>query len=48
MLVRVASATDVATGKLRVFDVTGTAVNVASVDGHLYAFERKIRGESAR
>ena len=39
MLVRVGSATDVAAGKMRVFDVAGTTVNVASVDGHLYAFD---------
>ena len=39
MLVRVGSATDVAPGKMRVFDVAGTAVNVVSVDGHLYAFD---------
>jgi 3-phenylpropionate/trans-cinnamate dioxygenase ferredoxin component len=39
MLVRVGSATDVVPGKMRVFDVAGTAVNVASVDGLLYAFD---------
>ena len=39
MLVRVGSATDVALGKMRVFDVAGATVNVASVDGHLYAFD---------
>jgi len=37
MLVRVGSSKDVATGQMRVFDVTGTKVNVASADGHLYA-----------
>jgi 3-phenylpropionate/trans-cinnamate dioxygenase ferredoxin subunit len=39
MLVRVGSSKDVATGQMRVFDVTGTKVNVASADGHLYAFD---------
>jgi nitrite reductase/ring-hydroxylating ferredoxin subunit len=39
MLVRVGSSKDVATGQMRVFDVAGTKVNVASADGHLYAFD---------
>ena len=39
MLVRVGSAEDVATGRMRVFDVAGTKVNVASANGHLYAFD---------
>src|SRR5437899_10610598 len=39
MMVRVGSAKDVAAGQMRVFDVAGTKVNVASVDGHLYAFD---------
>lgn len=39
MLVRVGDAKDVAPGQMRVFDVAGTTVNVASADGHLYAFD---------
>ena len=39
MSVRVGNARDVAAGQMRVFDVAGTKVNVASVDGHLYAFD---------
>jgi nitrite reductase/ring-hydroxylating ferredoxin subunit len=39
MLVRVGSSADVAAEQMRGFDVAGTTVNVASVDGHLYAFE---------
>jgi nitrite reductase/ring-hydroxylating ferredoxin subunit len=39
MSVRIGSATDVADGEMRVFDVAGTAVNVSNVGGHLYAFE---------
>ena len=39
MLVRVANSTDVAKGQMRVFDVAGKKVNVASADGHLYAFD---------
>src|SRR5437899_11474377 len=39
MMVRVGSAKDVAAGQMRVFDVAGTKVNVASVGGHLYAFD---------
>lgn len=39
MLVRVGSATDVDAGKMRVFDVAGTKVNVANAGGHLYAFD---------
>src|SRR2546427_11961753 len=39
MLVRVGNAKDVAEGAMRVFDVAGTKVNVASVGGHLHAFD---------
>jgi nitrite reductase/ring-hydroxylating ferredoxin subunit len=39
MLVRIGRSTDVAAGQMRVFDVAGTSVNVASADGHLYAFD---------
>jgi len=38
MLVRVGNAKDVTAGEMRVFDVAGTKVNVAS-DGHLHAFD---------
>ena len=39
MLTRIGSATDVGAGQMRVFDVSGTTVNVASVQGHLYAID---------
>lgn len=39
MLVRVGSAKDVPAGRMRAFNVAGTKVSVASVDGHLYAFD---------
>jgi 3-phenylpropionate/trans-cinnamate dioxygenase ferredoxin subunit len=39
MLVRIGSANDVADGQMRVFDISGTKVNVTSADGHLYAFD---------
>jgi len=39
MLVRIGSSKDVVDGKMRVFNVSGTPVNVASADGHLYAFD---------
>ena len=39
MLVRVGNAKDVTAGAMRVFDVAGTKVNIASVDGHLHAFD---------
>lgn len=39
MLVKVGSSKDVAAGQMRVFDVAGTKVNVASADGRLYAFD---------
>jgi 3-phenylpropionate/trans-cinnamate dioxygenase ferredoxin subunit len=39
MLVRVGNAKDVTPGAMRVFDVAGTKVNVASVGGDLHAFD---------
>ena len=39
MLVRIGRSTDVPPGQMRVFDVAGTNVNVASAGGHLYAFD---------
>ncbi len=39
MLVRIGNAKDVAAGVMRVFDVAGTRVNVASAGGHLHAFD---------
>jgi nitrite reductase/ring-hydroxylating ferredoxin subunit len=39
MLVRIENATDIAAGEMRVFDVAGTSVNVASVGGQLHAFD---------
>jgi nitrite reductase/ring-hydroxylating ferredoxin subunit len=39
MLVKVGNVNGIAPGGMRVFDVAGTRVNVASVDGHLYAFD---------
>src|SRR5258705_6521479 len=39
MLVRVGSSKDVPAGQMRVFDVKGTKVNVASVGGRLFAFD---------
>ena len=39
MLVRIGNANHVADGQMRVFDVGGTKVNVASSEGHLYAFD---------
>ena len=39
MFTRVGSAKDVPSGQMRVFDVEGSKVNVASVNGHLYAFD---------
>ncbi|MGH7530342.1 MAG: Rieske (2Fe-2S) protein [Gemmatimonadales bacterium] len=39
MLVRIGNAKDVALGQIRVFDVDGTKVSVANVDGGLYAFD---------
>lgn len=39
MQVRVGSVQDVPEGRMRVFDVAGTKVNVASTNGNLYAFD---------
>ena len=39
MLVRVGSSKDVPAGQMRIFDIAGTKVNVASADGHLYAID---------
>jgi 3-phenylpropionate/trans-cinnamate dioxygenase ferredoxin component len=39
MLVRIGSATDVAAGQMRRFDVGGTMVSVSNAGGTLYAFD---------
>ena len=39
VLIRIGNAGDVADGKMRVFDVSGTSVNVVNADGQLYAFD---------
>lgn len=39
MLVRIDNAMAIAAGEMRVFDVEGTKVNVASVGGQLHAFD---------
>ena len=39
MPVRIGSAKDLRPGQMRVFDVAGTKVNVASAGNHLYAFD---------
>jgi nitrite reductase/ring-hydroxylating ferredoxin subunit len=39
LLVRVGSAKEIAAGQMRVFNVAGTNVNVANVNGQLYAFD---------
>ena len=39
MLIRIGSSEDVVTGQMRVFDVAGTKVCVASANGQLYAFD---------
>lgn len=39
MLVRVGHAKDVVENEMRVFDVAGTKVTIASALGHLYAFD---------
>ena len=39
MLVRIENSKEIPEGEMRVFDVTGTKVNVASVGGHLHAFD---------
>jgi len=38
-MVRIGSSKDVAAGQMRVFDMEGTKVNVASAGGKLYAFD---------
>ena len=39
MSVRIENARDIAPGQMRVFDVAGIKVNIASVGGQLYAFD---------
>lgn len=39
MFVRVGSSKDVASGEMRVFDLSGTKVTVAASDSGLYAFD---------
>jgi nitrite reductase/ring-hydroxylating ferredoxin subunit len=39
MLLRIENARDIASGEMRVFDVAGTRVNIASVGGQLHAFD---------
>jgi nitrite reductase/ring-hydroxylating ferredoxin subunit len=39
MLVRIENATDIGAGQMRVFDVAGIKVNIASVGGQLHAFD---------
>jgi 3-phenylpropionate/trans-cinnamate dioxygenase ferredoxin component len=39
MLVRAGNTKDVAIGQMRVVDVAGTNVNLASADGRVYAFD---------
>ena len=39
MLVRIENETDIASGEMRLFDVAGTKVSIASVGGQLYAFD---------
>jgi nitrite reductase/ring-hydroxylating ferredoxin subunit len=39
MMIRIAGANEVATGQMQVFDVEGTKVSVANVEGRLYAFD---------
>ena len=39
MLVRIGKSKDVVQGQMRVFDLEGTKVNVASAGGNLYAFD---------
>jgi nitrite reductase/ring-hydroxylating ferredoxin subunit len=39
MLVRVGDAKDVVNNEMRVFDIAGTKVNIASALGQLYAFD---------
>jgi 3-phenylpropionate/trans-cinnamate dioxygenase ferredoxin subunit len=39
MMMRVGNAKDLIAGKMQVFDVEGTKVNVADAGGHLHAFD---------
>lgn len=39
MLVRIENARDIGAGEMRLFDVAGTKVTIASVDGQLHAFD---------
>jgi nitrite reductase/ring-hydroxylating ferredoxin subunit len=39
MLVRIENTGDIGAGEMRVFDVAGTKVNIASVGGQLHAFD---------
>jgi nitrite reductase/ring-hydroxylating ferredoxin subunit len=39
MLIRIENAADIGEGEMRVFDVAGTKVNIASVSGELHAFD---------
>ena len=39
ILIRIGKATDIPAGEMRVFDVAGTAVNVANASGQLYAID---------
>jgi nitrite reductase/ring-hydroxylating ferredoxin subunit len=39
MMIRVAGAKEVATGQMQAFEVEGTKVSVANVEGRLYAFD---------
>ena len=39
MLLRIENPRDIASGEMRVFDVAGTKVNIASVGGQLHAFD---------
>jgi nitrite reductase/ring-hydroxylating ferredoxin subunit len=39
LLVGIENARDIAAGEMRVFDVAGTKVNIASVGGELHAFD---------
>ena len=39
LLVRIENAGDIAAGQMRVFDIAGIKVNIASVGGELHAFD---------
>jgi 3-phenylpropionate/trans-cinnamate dioxygenase ferredoxin subunit len=39
LLVRIGSSEDVVPGQMRLFDLAGTKINVASAGGSLYAFD---------